>query len=261
VLFQGAALFDSISAYENVAFPLRYFTDYSESKIRKRVLESLDQVNLKDIGDKSTAALSGGMRKRVGLARAIRKLADERLGVTLALSLHAPDDELRDTLVPVNNRWKVSEALDAARYYADATGRRVSTRTKPSRVAAVASTRTIVSSATARSTPVSHLAQAPACPARCVTDVRTPRPLATDGASSAQYPWPAPTSSFYAREGWKSIEHAPITVRSVSPSKLPGSALSVAALMPDRCTRIAGSLSPRSRLRRRADDMAWLAVH
>ena len=62
----------------------------------------------------------------VGLAPAVRKLADERLGVTLALSLHAPDDELRDTLVPVNNRWKVSEALDAARYYADVTGRRVS---------------------------------------------------------------------------------------------------------------------------------------
>jgi 23S rRNA (adenine2503-C2)-methyltransferase len=62
----------------------------------------------------------------VGLVPAIRKLADERLGVTLALSLHAPDDELRDTLVPVNNRWKVGEALDAARYYADVTGRRVS---------------------------------------------------------------------------------------------------------------------------------------
>ena len=62
----------------------------------------------------------------VGLAPAIRKLADEGLGVTLALSLHAPDDELRDTLVPVNNRWKISEALDAACYYAEATGRRVS---------------------------------------------------------------------------------------------------------------------------------------
>ena len=62
----------------------------------------------------------------VGLAPAIRKLADERLGLTLALSLHAPDDELRDTLVPVNNRWKIREALDAARYYADMTGRRVS---------------------------------------------------------------------------------------------------------------------------------------
>ncbi|OMC20837.1 MULTISPECIES: 23S rRNA (adenine(2503)-C(2))-methyltransferase RlmN [unclassified Mycobacterium] len=62
----------------------------------------------------------------VGLVPAIRKLADEGLGVTLALSLHAPDDELRDTLVPVNNRWKIGEALDAARHYADATGRRVS---------------------------------------------------------------------------------------------------------------------------------------
>jgi 23S rRNA (adenine2503-C2)-methyltransferase len=62
----------------------------------------------------------------VGLAPAIRKLADERLGVTLAVSLHTPDDELRDTLVPVNNRWKVAEVLDAARYYADVTGRRVS---------------------------------------------------------------------------------------------------------------------------------------
>jgi 23S rRNA (adenine2503-C2)-methyltransferase len=62
----------------------------------------------------------------VGLAPAIRKLADERLGVTLALSLHAPDDDLRNTLVPVNNRWDIAEVLDAARYYANTTGRRVS---------------------------------------------------------------------------------------------------------------------------------------
>lgn len=62
----------------------------------------------------------------VGLAPSIRTLADERLGVTLAVSLHTPDDELRDTLVPVNNRWKVSKVLDAARYYGDTTGRRVS---------------------------------------------------------------------------------------------------------------------------------------
>ena len=62
----------------------------------------------------------------VGLAPAIRKLADERLGVTLAVSLHTPDDELRDSLVPVNDRWKIGEVLDAARYYADVTGRRVS---------------------------------------------------------------------------------------------------------------------------------------
>ncbi|MRH90924.1 23S rRNA (adenine(2503)-C(2))-methyltransferase RlmN [Nocardia sp. SYP-A9097] len=62
----------------------------------------------------------------VGLAPAIRKLADEDLSVTLAVSLHTPDDELRDTLVPVNNRWAIAEVLDAARYYADKSGRRVS---------------------------------------------------------------------------------------------------------------------------------------
>lgn len=62
----------------------------------------------------------------VGLAPAIRKLADEELPVTFALSLHAPDDELRDALIPVNSRWKVDEVLDAARGYFDRTGRRVS---------------------------------------------------------------------------------------------------------------------------------------
>lgn len=62
----------------------------------------------------------------VGLAPAIRKLADEDMSVTLAVSLHTPDDELRDELVPVNNRWPVAEVLDAARYYADKSGRRVS---------------------------------------------------------------------------------------------------------------------------------------
>ncbi|MFT4201876.1 23S rRNA (adenine(2503)-C(2))-methyltransferase RlmN [Gordonia sp. (in: high G+C Gram-positive bacteria)] len=62
----------------------------------------------------------------VGLAPSIRRLADEGMSVTLAVSLHTPDDELRDTLVPVNNRWSVAEVLEAARYYADTTGRRVS---------------------------------------------------------------------------------------------------------------------------------------
>jgi len=62
----------------------------------------------------------------VGLAPAIRRLADEGLQVRLAVSLHTPDDELRDTLVPVNNRWSVAEVLDAARYHLDRTGRRVS---------------------------------------------------------------------------------------------------------------------------------------
>jgi 23S rRNA (adenine2503-C2)-methyltransferase len=62
----------------------------------------------------------------VGLVPAIHKLAAEDLQVTLAVSLHAPDDELRDTLVPINTRYKVTEVLGAARAYATATGRRVS---------------------------------------------------------------------------------------------------------------------------------------
>lgn len=71
ILFQGGALFDSISTYENVAFPLRYFTEQSEEEIEHNVNEALGMVNLVDVGDKSTSELSGGMRKRVGLARAI----------------------------------------------------------------------------------------------------------------------------------------------------------------------------------------------
>ncbi|MFB7894394.1 23S rRNA (adenine(2503)-C(2))-methyltransferase RlmN [Microbacterium sp. NPDC056044] len=62
----------------------------------------------------------------VGLVPAITKLANEDIPVTFALSLHAPDDKLRDELIPVNSRWKVDEALDAARAYFDKTGRRVS---------------------------------------------------------------------------------------------------------------------------------------
>jgi 23S rRNA (adenine2503-C2)-methyltransferase len=62
----------------------------------------------------------------VGLVPAMRRLAAERLSCRLAVSLHAPDDELRDSLVPVNRRWQVPEVLDAAWEYATATGRRVS---------------------------------------------------------------------------------------------------------------------------------------
>ena len=62
----------------------------------------------------------------VGLVPLIRKLATEGMPVTLAVSLHAPDDELRDELIPVNSKWKVGELLDAAHDYFLATGRRVS---------------------------------------------------------------------------------------------------------------------------------------
>lgn len=81
----------------------------------------------------TTAAPEGlGLSQRhitvstVGLVPAMRRLAEDDLSVTLALSLHAPDDDLRDELVPVNQRWKVAEVLDAAWGYAAQTGRRVS---------------------------------------------------------------------------------------------------------------------------------------
>ena len=62
----------------------------------------------------------------VGLAPQIRQLAAERLQITMALSLHAPDDELRNTLIPVNTRWPVGEVLDALWEYAEVNRRRVS---------------------------------------------------------------------------------------------------------------------------------------
>lgn len=62
----------------------------------------------------------------VGLVTGIEKLTQEKIPVTLAVSLHTPDDELRDTLVPINTRWKVREVLAAADEYARTTGRRYS---------------------------------------------------------------------------------------------------------------------------------------
>jgi phospholipid/cholesterol/gamma-HCH transport system ATP-binding protein len=71
MVFQSAALFDSMTVYENVAFALREHTDLSEPQIHERVRDKLAVVDLHDVEDKYPAELSGGMRKRVGLARAI----------------------------------------------------------------------------------------------------------------------------------------------------------------------------------------------
>jgi phospholipid/cholesterol/gamma-HCH transport system ATP-binding protein len=70
-LFQGAALFDSLTVGENVTFALRRFTGKSQAELRDIAEERLNWVGLRDIQDKKPAELSGGMRKRVGLARAI----------------------------------------------------------------------------------------------------------------------------------------------------------------------------------------------
>jgi phospholipid/cholesterol/gamma-HCH transport system ATP-binding protein len=71
VLFQGAALLDSMTIFDNVAFPLREKTQMSETEIQKRVDERLEQVGLEGMGYKFPAELSGGMKKRAGLARAL----------------------------------------------------------------------------------------------------------------------------------------------------------------------------------------------
>ncbi len=71
MLFQGAALFDSLTVFENIAYPFREHLKLTEKEIRKRVAEKLKLVGLSGIEAKMPAELSGGMKKRVGLARAI----------------------------------------------------------------------------------------------------------------------------------------------------------------------------------------------
>ncbi|MCM0082743.1 ABC transporter ATP-binding protein [Geomonas sp. Red32] len=71
MLFQNAALFDSLTVFENVAFPLQEKTKLSDAEIAQRVRESLSHVGLPDVERKYPDELSGGMKKRVGLARAL----------------------------------------------------------------------------------------------------------------------------------------------------------------------------------------------
>lgn len=71
MLFQGAALFDSLTVSENVAFPLREKTKLKAAEVERKVLEMLEAVGLMGMGHKFPAELSGGMRKRAGLARAL----------------------------------------------------------------------------------------------------------------------------------------------------------------------------------------------
>src|SRR4030066_1507885 len=71
MLFQGAALFDSLTVWENVGFALKQHTDFSKEEIRNIAERKLEMVGLRGSGDLMPSELSGGMRKRVGLARAI----------------------------------------------------------------------------------------------------------------------------------------------------------------------------------------------
>jgi len=77
--FQEGALFDSMSVFENIAFPLRRHTQMTEDEIHARVEECLDQVHLHGVDSKRPSELSGGMRRRVGFARAISLKPDSLL--------------------------------------------------------------------------------------------------------------------------------------------------------------------------------------
>jgi len=109
MLFQGAALFDSLNVFENVAFNLIEHTDIARVEMAKRVKECLALVGLKDIEEKKPAELSGGMKKRVGLARAICMkpqilLYDEpTTGVDPIMG-----DAINDLVVELHNKLKVT---------------------------------------------------------------------------------------------------------------------------------------------------------
>ncbi len=109
MLFQGAALFDSLTVCENVGFAMIEHFDIPPDELRKRVKECLTLVGLKDIEDKKPAELSGGMRKRVGLARAICvrpkiMLYDEpTTGVDPIMG-----DAINDLIVELHNKLKVT---------------------------------------------------------------------------------------------------------------------------------------------------------
>ncbi|MDD5436628.1 MAG: ABC transporter ATP-binding protein [Candidatus Omnitrophica bacterium] len=109
MLFQGAALFDSMSIYENVGFNLIEHTNAGKAEIDRAVKESLALVGLKGIEEKKPAELSGGMKKRVGLARAICMrphimLYDEpTTGIDPIMG-----DAINDLIVELHNKLKVT---------------------------------------------------------------------------------------------------------------------------------------------------------
>ena len=71
MVFQGSALFDSMSVIDNIIFPFRMFSDKSDSEMLERAREVIERVDLKDVDNKFPSEISGGMKKRVAIARAI----------------------------------------------------------------------------------------------------------------------------------------------------------------------------------------------
>ena len=112
MLFQGAALFDSMTVFENVAFPLREHTAMTSEEMERRVHECLQLVGLEGVDELYPAELSGGMRKRVGLARALSMgpeivLYDEpTTGIDPIMG-----DIINDLIIALRDRLKVTSVV------------------------------------------------------------------------------------------------------------------------------------------------------
>ena len=112
MLFQGTALFDSMTVGENVAFGLERYTDYSKEEINDLVRENLAKVGLRDIEDLMPYELSGGMRKRVGLARAIAYKPDIILYDEPSTGIDPiRADAINDLIIRMKKEMKATELI------------------------------------------------------------------------------------------------------------------------------------------------------